>query len=100
MGGAILLHSWFANVANATAGCVGVDDQNMQWLFNQVEVGDPILLLPWREIHYTDGTFAWDDSEQASLQDPVTMDQYMDMIDPAASNAERIVFKPIYVTAN
>lgn len=96
MGGAILLHSWFANVANATAGCVGVDDSNMQWLFEQVEVGDPILLLPWRQVRYADGTFAWDDSVQKSLQEPFSMD----LIDPEASTAERIVFKPVYITAN
>lgn len=100
MGGAILIHSWFTEDKAATAGCVGVDDDNMDWLFARARPGDPILILPWRRIMFADGTFGQDDRVHESLDEEIDWEEFTKLVDIEASEkAGGYVLKPYVITA-
>lgn len=58
-------------VRNVSHGCVNLSDANAQWLFGQVQVGDPVIVknterhLKWGD-GWTDWDQSWDDYAKAS----------------------------------
>ncbi len=96
MGGAILLHSWYTSyldddlgedvrVRGTTAGCVGIDDENMSSLFTWSERRDPILMLPWRLVLMDDGTTAEASVPRDATRMNFTADDLSLLIDPVAT---------------
>lgn len=99
MGGAILIHGWDTEFKNGTAGCVGVDDDNIDWLFDRVEERDPILILPWRRVLFSDGSFGTDNTVPAEREPDFSLDTFNDMIDWTASEQSGgIIMKPVVIT--
>ncbi len=49
MGGEILIHGEGAGVPVWTAGCVAVENEAMDFLFDHVRRGDNVLVTPWTE---------------------------------------------------
>lgn len=94
MGGAILVHSWENGLT--TAGCVGLDAEDMHVLFTKTENGDPILILPWQTIMFEDGTSAQDVIPPRPEPEPFPVE----MIDQEKSSPGHTVMKPIEITAD
>ncbi|HEX6501056.1 MAG TPA: Ig-like domain-containing protein [Micromonosporaceae bacterium] len=64
-------------VRNVSHGCVNLSTENAQWLFGQVQVGDPVTVkntekhLKWGD-GWTDWDQSWDDYVKASALPPGT----------------------------
>lgn len=102
MGGQILLHTdllWDDGVS--TAGCVGVADTNMEWLFKHSKEGDQILLLPWKEVLLAGGTSRIDATIPKAPEPSYGLLGAFNWnnVDVEASRTRGIItMKPIYVT--
>ena len=98
MGGEIMIHAWYTSDRAATEGGIGVDDKNRDWLFDRVESGDPILIVAWKDVIYTDGTTAID-TDVPEEPELITID--LSQIDQEASAAKgQIVMKPTIIIGN
>jgi hypothetical protein len=99
MGGGILIHAWYTSDRSNTLGCVGVADDDIDWLFDRIEVRDPILIVPWRTKIQTDGSVAHDDSVQAPLEHRISSEEYEQLVDRKETERRQgVVFKPILIT--
>lgn len=52
----ILIHAW-PDAESHTLGCVGLVDAQIDVLFDAVDEGTPVLILPWTRILYDDGDY-------------------------------------------
>lgn len=97
MGGAILIHGYGASVKNWTAGCVALEDEDVDILWEQAEVGDPILSLAWVVALYEDGSNARDWNIPVRIPNEIDIAPLID----EAETRERghIVLVPLVITA-
>lgn len=46
LGGEIYIHGGGSGRDEGTQGCIGLDDEDIEWLFERVKVGTPVRILP------------------------------------------------------
>jgi len=100
MGGWIMIHKWVTSNIGSTAGCIGADDENMEWLFSHVENDMPILILPWRLVMFEDGTFSRDEAtyERLDAEAMRELAEFMNSIEPDENG--RIVMPAVVITGD
>jgi len=97
MGGDILLHSWSTGrrpdtegevtFGANTAGCVGIDDEPMQRLFDWAHTGDSILSLPWRYVLQENGAIGEAEIPTGPPPNTFSVEDVERLTDPTATAA-------------